>query len=243
MRTAPPDATPAVPFYGTPGRWQNFVSSTIPRAAVRVQWLVEGCSNVHTLRQLETLSSLLENRVMREIRETLGATYDPAGLVWNGDTLRDDGYLMLRLTAPPAEALQLARRIQALADDLAQNGLTADELEAVRQPILSGNDTRLRQNNYWLFYVLQALQEEPQRLEWPRSREADYRAMTTEGLHQLARKYLSADKAQTFVALPRDLAAKPTPPRRAKPAPSSPDARDTQRPPSRQTDFSLPRSR
>ena len=51
------------------------------------------------------------------------------------------------------------------------------------------------------------------------------------------------DKAQTFVALPRDLAAKPTPPRRAKPAPSSPDARDTQRPPSRQTDFSLPRSR
>ncbi len=204
-------------FHGTPGRWQVDVASAIPRAAVRVQWLVKGCSDVHTLRRLETLAEVLEHRVHREIREGMGATYDPSGSVWNGDTLRDDGYLMVHLTAPPADALKLAKRITALAEDLASNGLTADELEAVRQPILSGNDARLRDNNYWLHHVLQGVQEEPMRLEWPRSRERDYRAMTVPELNLLAKKYLPRAAAQTFVAVPRDVVTPKVP---AVPVPS-----------------------
>ena len=204
VRKAPARNYNRVVFHGTPGRWQVDVASAIPRAAVRVQWLVRGCSDVHTLRRLEALAEVLEHRVHREIREGMGSTYDPAGSVWNGDTLRDDGYLMVHLTAPPADALLLAKRITALAEDLATNGLTADELEAVRQPILSGNDVRLRDNNYWLHHVVQGVQEEPIRLEWPRSRERDYRAMTVPELNQLARKFLPRAAAQTFVAVPRD---------------------------------------
>lgn len=210
--TPPPAYATRIEFYGTPGRWQNVVNSDIPRAAVRVQWLVHGCSDVHNLRRLEALSEVLENRVMLEIREKLGSTYDPSANVWNGETLRDDGYFMIGLTAPPAAALTLAKRIRELAADLAQNGLTADELEAVRQPILSGNDARLRDNSYWLYHVLQALQEEPGRLEWPRSRESDYRAMTVAELNDLAKKYLTAAQAQTFVAVPQSAPPAKAPP-------------------------------
>lgn len=212
--TPPPSYSVPIQFYGTPGRWQNGVASEIPRAAVRVQWLVHGCSDVHTVRRLEALSDVLENRVMLEIREKLGSTYDPSATVWNGETLRDDGYLMVALSATPADALKLARRMRELAADLAAHGLTEEELEAVRQPILSGNDARLRDNGYWLFHVLQALQEEPGRAEWPRSRENDFRSMTVAELNALAAQYLAANQAQTFVAVPQSQldAAKPAAP-------------------------------
>ena len=78
-----------------------------------------------------SLAEVLEQRVHKEIREGLGATYDPSGGVWNGETLRDDGYLMIYLTAPPADALKLAKRITILAEELATNGITAEDLEAV----------------------------------------------------------------------------------------------------------------
>lgn len=205
VRKPPKNDFNRVAFYGTPGRWQVDVASGIPRAAVRVQWLVHGCSDVHTLRRLETLAEVLEQRVHKEIREGLGATYDPSGGVWNGETLRDDGYLMIHLTAPPADALKLAKRITILAEELAAKGITAEDLEAVRQPILAGNDRRLRDNNYWLHHVLQGLQEQPARLEWPRSRERDYREMTVAELNQLAAKYLPRKSAQTFVAVPKNI--------------------------------------
>jgi len=213
VRKSPAKGFNQIVFHGTPGRWQVDVTSEIPRATVRVQWLVRGCGDVHTLRRLEALAEVLEHRVHREIREGLGATYDPSGSVWNGETLRDDGYLMIHLTAPPADALKLARRITHLAEDLATDGLTADELEAVRQPILAGNDRRLRDNSYWLFYVLQGLQETPARLEWPRSRERDYREMTVAELNALAKRYLPRKSAQTFVAVPRNVETAKTPDR------------------------------
>ena len=87
----------------------------------------------------------------------------------------------------------------------ATNGITAEDLEAVRQPILAGNDRRLRDNNAWLHYVLQGLQEQPARLEWPRSRERDYRDMTVAELNQLAKQYLPRKAAQTFVAVPTNV--------------------------------------
>lgn len=205
VRKPPKKGFNRVAFHGTPGRWQVDVASGIPRAAVRVQWLVRGCSDVHTLRRLEALAEVLEHRVHKEIREGLGATYDPSGGVWNGETLRDDGYLMIYLTAPPADALKLAKRITYLAEELATTGITAEDLEAVRQPILAGNDRRLRDNNYWLHYVLQGLQEQPARLEWPRSRERDYRDMTVAELNQLAEQYLPRKAAQTFVAVPTNV--------------------------------------
>lgn len=232
----PPDYATPITFYGTPGRWQNTVGSDIPRAAVRVQWLVHGCSDVHTLRRLEALAEVLENRVMREIREKLGSTYDPSSSVWNGDTLRNDGYLMVSLSAPPAAALTLAKRIRELAADLANTGLSADELEAVRQPVLSGNDARLRDNGYWLYHVLQAMQEQPSRLEWPRSRAKDYQAMTVDELNALAKQYLSPKQAQTFVAVPQSAGPASAPP--PKPKESAPakkkrsgTAEDKTRPP------------
>jgi len=133
----------------------------------------------------------------------MGATYDPNGNIWSGETLRDDGYLMIQLSALPADARALSKRITALAEDLAQHGATEAEMQAVVQPRLSDNLNRLRDNSYWLYYVLEGAQEDPARLKWPGTRESDYRAMSLTEINRLAAKYLSAKKAQLFTAVPR----------------------------------------
>jgi len=191
-----------VPFDTRPGRWNTTVESAIPRGSVRVQWPLRGCGEIRSRRQLETLATLLQERVRHEIREKLGATYDPDADIWSGETLRDDGYLVLTLSTKPADAARIAQRIVEIADDLARHGIAAPEFDAVIQPRLAENPTKLRDNGYWLYYIVTAAQSEPVRLDWPRTREHDLRAMKPAEVERLAAKYLRAKHAQVFTAAP-----------------------------------------
>jgi len=192
-----------VRFERKPGRWQTTVESDIPRAALRTQWPVRSCGDIHQRRRLDTLADILQNRVRREIREQLGATYDPSAEIFSGDTLRDDGYLLVELSVSPADASRLADRIVAIASDIAAHGVSEEELQAVVQPRLAENAARLRDNTYWLFNVVSAAQTQPDRLDWPRSRAADYSRITTAEIARAAARFLTAKRAQVFVAAPR----------------------------------------
>lgn len=198
-----PGTYPPVTFSTKPGRWQTFAETAIPRAIVRVQWPVLGCGEIQTRRQLEILGSIVGNLVRHEIREKRGATYDPTAEVWNGTTDRDDGYLILTLSADPALASAISKDIARLAGELAVRGATDEEFQAALQPRIAENESRLRSNDYWLYYVAAVAQEHPAHLDWPRTREADYRAMKRADVNAFARQFLPAKNAQLFVAAPR----------------------------------------
>ena len=195
-------ARPAVRFERKPGRWQSSVETNIPRAALRAQWPVRGCGDIHQRRRLETLAAIFQNRVRREIREQLGATYDPSAEIFSGDTLRDDGYLLIEFSLSPADTPRLAQRIVDIAADLAAHGVSEEELQAVVQPRLAENAARLRDNGYWLFNVLSAAQTQPARLDWPRTRGDDYARITRRQIARTAASFLSPARAQVFVAAP-----------------------------------------
>lgn len=202
VRVEPARSIKPVVFSTAPGRWQTSVDSAIPRGSVRVQWPVRGCSDIHHRRRLEALGDILQERVRHEIREKLGATYDPDATVWSGDTLRDDGYLMVGLSTKPEDAARIAQRIVDIADDVARHGVNDTEFEAVRQPRLAENPTKLRDNGYWLYYVVASAQSEPARLDWPRSRKPDLLALTPREISREAKSFLRAKHAQVFTALP-----------------------------------------
>jgi zinc protease len=197
-------AAPAIPFERKPGRWITSVESTIPRAAVRAQWPVRGCGDIHQRRHLETLAAVMQNRVRREIREQLGATYDPSADIFSGDTLRSDGYLLIQISTNPADASRLADRIVQIAANIAQHGVSEEELQAVVQPRLAENAARLRDNSYWLFNVVSAAQTQRTRLEWPRTRERDYARLNRAQISRLASEFLAAERAQIFVVGPAE---------------------------------------
>ena len=96
----------------------------------------------------------------------------------------------------------IADAILAIAVDLRKNGVSADELERAKQPILTSLRESSRTNPYWLGTVLAACQEFPQRLEWCRTRYSYYEGVTKADLDALAAQYLDPARAFRVTVLP-----------------------------------------
>lgn len=107
------------------------------------------------------------------------------------------------MTTPPGEARRLAALVRRIAAELVKGGVTEDEFQRARQPILAGLEQNLRNNAYWVYYVLDRAQEQPTRLDWPRTRSRDYQTMTRDAIDALAHQCLGSGRAFSFLVAPR----------------------------------------
>ena len=85
--------------------------------------------------------------------------------------------------------------------DLAEGGVTEEELNRLREPQLKAVRDQQRQNGFWV-NVLNESQSDPSSLDAVRQLEAHYLSITTEDLSQLARKYLTRENASWAVIGP-----------------------------------------
>jgi zinc protease len=176
----------------------------IPQAIAIAIWKTKGLrGNQAEFRRLNILASILEDRLREEIREKLGASYSPNAGADGSDALDDMGYIAAQSVGTPEDLEKLLETMRELANDLAQNGATADELDRALKPMLGMLDKSLRDNNYWLTTVMSQSQSDPKRLDLARNREADYRSITLEEINTLAKKHLSRDKALQVKILPK----------------------------------------
>jgi len=95
------------------------------------------------------------------VREEIGGTYSPWPVSDASETFPGYGYLVANVDVDPATAEKISDLVISLADDLATNGVTEDELERARQPLLTEMQQSLRTNSYWLNGVLACAQESP----------------------------------------------------------------------------------
>jgi zinc protease len=142
------------------------------------------------------------------VREELGGSYSPQAQNDGSDTFPGYGYMVANIDVAPADAEKISNLVVDLADELAQKGVTDDQLARAREPLLTAYRQSLRSNNYWLSVIGQA-QEKPQMLDWTRTRFADVSAITAAELSALAKKYLSRDRVSRATISPE---AKATPP-------------------------------
>jgi zinc protease len=110
--------------------------------------------------------------------------------------------LYTSLTIDPDKAAKINETVSALADELAKNGVTADELARAKNPVLTLLRESSRTNAYWLGAVLATAQELPQRLDWCRTRYADNEGITKADLDALAKQYFSSKRAFRVVVHP-----------------------------------------
>ncbi|BCU78569.1 insulinase family protein [Luteolibacter sp. LG18] len=170
--------------------------SKIPTAISISLWPTDGArGNTKEMRRLNILADIYGDRLREEIREKLGASYSPRGKVDGSDALIGFGFLSGNATAKPEDVDRLNGVMRDLADKLAKEGATADELDRAKKPVLASLDKTNRTNGYWLGTVLSQAQEDPAKLEAARERDNDYRSITLEEVNALAKKYLGADKA------------------------------------------------
>jgi zinc protease len=182
---------------------ESIIKSKNPKATVWMAWILPGNRDVAVSRQIDIMASILGDRIRTKTREELGATYDAAAFAFDSQADQGFGMLIVQMTTPPEQARRLAGVVRKIASEMANNGVTADEFDRARQPILASLEQNLRDNGYWLYHILALAQERPARLDWPRTRARDYQTMTCGEINALTRKYLGAERAFSFLVTPK----------------------------------------
>ena len=178
------------------------IASDIPKGLVTIYWPTTDESDIKRTRRLNLLTTILSDRLRVKIREELGGTYSPRANSFTSESFPDYGYITASVDVEPAKAAAIAQSVVDLASDLAQKGVTDDELMRAKQPLLTAIRQSVRENSYWLGAVLARAQQKPEVLEWARSRMADVEAITAAELTALAQQYLPEVRASRVIVLP-----------------------------------------
>lgn len=189
---------PAQPFART-----YRIPTEIPKGVVVNYWHTADGRDVKVARRLNLLADVLADRLRVKVREEIGGAYSPGAGSNTSDVYRDYGWMLANLTVDPAQAQAISDVTVALADDLARNGVTEDELNRARLPLLTQIRESLRNNGYWL-NILARAQEKPEVLDYARTRLADVESITKAELDELARRYLGADRVFRVTVLPQE---------------------------------------
>jgi zinc protease len=189
-----------------PGTHALVVLGGEQRAGVEVVWPLDHCDDVRLGRQLGVLAEILSERIRLKLREEMGAIYTPTVTTWSSDASTQDGYLQAFISTRPEDAAKLTKLVLELADQLARQGVTPDEFAQAREPMLQRTEIDLKDNSYWLQYIVSKVQSVPKAREWPLTRISDFREMTAAEISADAGPVLPKARASVFVAAPRGLA-------------------------------------
>ncbi|MEO6002127.1 MAG: insulinase family protein [Opitutus sp.] len=178
------------------------IASEIPKGLVAVYWPTTDESDIRRTRRLGLLTNILSDRLRVKVREEIGGTYSPRAGSFTSDVFPEYGYISASVDVEPAMAPKITETVIALADDLAQHGVTDDELVRAKQPLLTAIRQSVRDNGYWLGAVLSRAQQKPQVLDWARSRSADIESISAPELNELAARYLPQARASKVSVRP-----------------------------------------
>lgn len=178
------------------------VNTEIQKAYLLGYWPTEDIWDIGRTRRLGMLASVFDDRLRKKIREEIGESYSPYATNRPSNAFTGYGYTVAVVNIQPAQAERIRGIVQELAATLSGGGITEDELERARAPLLNKLEELVRNNRYWLETVLSDSQEHPQRLDFARTIIEDNKAITVEELNGLARQYYTPDKMWSVVIVP-----------------------------------------
>lgn len=129
---------------------------------------------------LNLATDVLRDRLMKVMRELIGATYSPDARVHRDAIQRDFAFAAMINTFDPPRAQQLTEASIRLAAQIAQRGISVEEFERLREPARTRYADDLRNNGWWLNNVVSIAQSRPAALEEARQHEKIFDEITRE---------------------------------------------------------------
>ncbi|KPC55077.1 M16 family metallopeptidase [Amantichitinum ursilacus] len=178
------------------------VSTQIDRGVVFMVWPTPDALDVTVNRRFNLLSEIMRNRLWDTIRTQMGSSYSPTAFSQMSDTFTHYGMLGVMITVEPGAAPKVAEAVKGIAAELQKTGISDDELERARAPVLTDIRDSAQNNSYWLHVVLDGSQERPQRLDWARTRLSGYEHISKAEITAIIKQYLKPEDVSTFIVLP-----------------------------------------
>ncbi|KEQ53394.1 M16 family metallopeptidase [Sphingobium chlorophenolicum] len=152
-------------------------------------------------RRIELLGAVLKLRVLEEIREKEGLAYAPNVSTEFSDTYKGYGSLAAQAETDPAKLPLFFKAIDAIAQDLRDKPVSADELKRAREPLVEHEKLAQKSNSWWLNKLVYAV-DRPWYLPQSMTYAADLEAVQPADIQALARKYLRPELAWKAQVMP-----------------------------------------
>jgi zinc protease len=160
-------------------------------------------------RGLQFLAEVVQDRVRVGIREELGAAYSPGAGASPSEAFPGVGTLSISASLPPRQVEPFVAAALEIVGDVAEHGVTAEEVHRLAQPVLAMIRDARRTNGYWLQALAEA-QRDPDSLDDVRTAEAFYGDLDAEELSALAKKNLDPEAASILIVRPAGATSAPT---------------------------------
>lgn len=174
------------------------VESETPSSLVHVVFPTTDGIDAQRRAALYCLGRVLNDRVRLEIREKLGATYAPQAGAESSRVFPGEGSLTITALSEPGKEQDLVGACLGVAELLAKDGVTPEETERLREPLLAAVRDQERDNGWWI-ELLGVLHERPDGLPEELANEERYRAVDAKQLSELAARYLEPERASLLV--------------------------------------------
>ncbi len=201
----PPPAAGRLVLAARPYRKTLTESLPDQAAALRIGWPAPGGAQVDIAGNsaLSLAVDAVVDRLRIRLRETLGSTYSPEGGLYAEPTQPDFRFAWIGLTFDPAHAKAMSEQALAIADQVAAQGLTAEEFERVRAPRRTLIAAAVTSDDWWLHQVLNCAQGRPDAIADAHTLAGAFSAVTREDVNRAAARYLRAAAASTVLVIPR----------------------------------------
>jgi len=173
-----------------------------PKAYAVVYWPTTDFSHVSEVRRLFVLAKALEGRVLERIRVQEGLSYTAQSANVPSQAFPGYGVLYALVDATPDKATELVGEIRDIGARVAREGVTEDELERARNPVVSALKKLLMDNHYLLSAIVSGSQEQPERLTRATTSLPELQGLTVADLNEVARKYLRPEDALPVAVVP-----------------------------------------
>ncbi len=182
------------------------VETSVDKALITVAWPTDDFWDISRTRRLHLLASVLEDRLRKTIREKLGAAYSARAQSFASRVFPGYGYLLSQTTVEPGTEEAIIGEIMAIRAELVENGVTEEELNRAKGPMLTSLRDSVQSNRYWLHSALALSSRHPQQLQWPENILKDFDQATAAELTALARRYLAEGRAAIAKVVPGEAA-------------------------------------
>jgi zinc protease len=183
-------------------RMQRTIESQVAKALVIAMFPTSDGLDPVRRRNLAFLGEVYNDRLRVEVREKLGASYSPQADSVTSTTYPGDGAIRAQAIADPAGITALRDTCLAVARDLARTGVTDEEVERLRSPLLNQLRDARRQNGFWLAQISDAHSRE-EALKELVGAEEHYKKTSAADLSPLAKKWLEPERAAVLVVQPK----------------------------------------
>ena len=178
------------------------------KAYASVYWPTTDFSHTTEVRRLFVLAKVLEGRILERIRVQEGLSYTAQSANLPSVAFPGYGVLYAIVDATPPTAAELTQQIRDSAAAITREGVTQDELERARNPLVTTLKKLLADNNYLLSAIVSGSQEQPDRLIRATTSLKELEGLTVADLNQVAQKYLRSADSLPVVVVPSEASTK-----------------------------------